>query len=109
MLIVMKFGGTSVGDGARIKNVAELVAANVAQSKSIVVAVSAMSGVTDTLIRAARAAAGGDAETFLRAERDLMTGHLAALDQGVSDVHARGALRDQTRRDLDSFLDFCKT
>jgi len=52
MVVVMKFGGTSVGDGERIANVAKLVAQE--KGKKIVV-VSAMSGVTDKLINVAKA------------------------------------------------------
>ena len=48
--IVMKFGGTSVGDVARIKNVARRVAAERARGHQVAVAVSAMSGVTNQLV-----------------------------------------------------------
>ncbi len=51
-LIVMKFGGTSVGSAERMKNVADIVAHH-AQRAEVVVVVSAMGGVTDMLIRAA--------------------------------------------------------
>jgi aspartate kinase len=50
-LIVQKYGGTSVGDAERIKNVARRVAASRANGDQIVVVVSAMSGVTDNLIK----------------------------------------------------------
>src|SRR6187401_1833847 len=53
-LIVQKFGGTSVGNTERIKNVAERVARYRAQGDQIVVVVSAMSGVTDGLIKLAK-------------------------------------------------------
>ncbi len=53
-LIVQKYGGTSVGDAERIKNVARRVAASRANGDQIVVVVSAMSGVTDSLIALAR-------------------------------------------------------
>jgi aspartate kinase len=53
-LIVQKYGGTSVGDAGRIKNVAQRVAASRRQGDQIVVVVSAMSGVTDRLIKLAR-------------------------------------------------------
>jgi aspartate kinase len=53
-LIVQKYGGTSVGDIDRIKNVARRVAANRAHGDQIVVVVSAMSGVTDGLIKLAK-------------------------------------------------------
>ena len=53
-LIVQKYGGTSVGDAGRIKSVARRVAASRKQGDQIVVVVSAMSGVTDRLIKLAR-------------------------------------------------------
>ena len=48
--IVMKFGGTSVGDIARIKNVANRVKAEVDRGNQVAVVVSAMSGVTNQLV-----------------------------------------------------------
>ena len=53
-LIVQKYGGTSVGNTDRIKNVAARVAKYHAQGDKIVVVVSAMSGVTDNLIKLAK-------------------------------------------------------
>jgi aspartate kinase len=53
-LIVQKYGGTSVGNTERIKNVAARVAKYRAQGDQVVVVVSAMSGVTDGLIKMAK-------------------------------------------------------
>ncbi len=53
-LIVQKFGGTSVANPDRIKNVARRVAKYHANGDQVVVVVSAMSGVTDNLIRMAK-------------------------------------------------------
>ena len=53
-LIVQKYGGTSVGNPDRIKNVAARVAKYRAKGDRIVVVVSAMSGVTDNLIKMAK-------------------------------------------------------
>src|SRR5213080_3754478 len=53
-LLVQKYGGTSVGNPERIKNVARRVAKYRAQGDQIVVVVSAMSGVTDNLIKLAK-------------------------------------------------------
>ena len=53
-LIVQKFGGTSVGNPDRIKNVAKRVADYRKRGDQIVVIVSAMSGVTDNLIKLAK-------------------------------------------------------
>jgi aspartate kinase len=51
MLIVQKFGGTSVGDIPRIKNVAKKVKAELDKKNKVIVVVSAMSGVTNKLVR----------------------------------------------------------
>jgi aspartate kinase len=50
MLIVQKFGGTSVGDIARIKNVSQKVKAELDKKNKVIVVVSAMSGVTNQLV-----------------------------------------------------------
>ena len=50
MLIVQKFGGTSVGDLERIENVAKRVAKTKDQGNDVIVVVSAMSGETNKLI-----------------------------------------------------------
>src|SRR6266481_5138116 len=54
MLIVQKYGGTSVANTDRIKNVAARVGKYHAKGDQIVVIVSAMSGVTDNLIKLAK-------------------------------------------------------
>jgi len=53
-LIVQKYGGTSVGNPERILNVAKRVIATQEAGHDVVVVVSAMSGVTDGLIKLAR-------------------------------------------------------
>jgi aspartate kinase len=50
-LIVQKYGGTSVGDLTRIRNVAQRVAKTRREGNDVVVVVSAMAGETDRLIR----------------------------------------------------------
>src|ERR1051325_1663360 len=53
-MIVMKFGGTSVGDAAAISQVAEIVQSKL--DRAPVVIVSAMTRVTDALLNIARVA-----------------------------------------------------
>lgn len=50
MLIVQKYGGTSVGDLARIRNVADRVARAAKEGNDVVAVVSAMSGETNKMI-----------------------------------------------------------
>lgn len=53
-LIVQKYGGTSVADLERIRNVAKRIAKNYDQGHQVVVILSAMAGITDNLISMAR-------------------------------------------------------
>src|SRR5258708_33681737 len=73
MPIVMKFGGTSVGDAKAIERVATIVRQRLAQRP--VVVVSAMARVTDQLLRMARAAGTGDRKTALTLARELRERH----------------------------------
>jgi aspartate kinase len=109
MRLVMKFGGTSVGDGKRIKNVANLVRGSAAQGHVIVVATSAMSKVTDALINAARRAAEGDAQAYIAVTRALLDQHLVALDDAIENSAARVALRDQIEHKLNGLLELCNS
>jgi Aspartokinases len=56
--LVMKFGGSSVADGAKLRNVGELVK-SLSDENDIIVVTSALGGVTDDLLQCARASASG--------------------------------------------------
>ncbi|HSM85053.1 MAG TPA: aspartate kinase [Candidatus Limnocylindrales bacterium] len=59
-LIVMKFGGTSVGNAARFRQCAEIVS-KAARQDRVAVVVSAMAGVTDLIFKTINHARQGDA------------------------------------------------
>ena len=54
MLIVKKFGGTSVGNAERIQNVANRIAKEYRKGNDVVVVLSAMGKMTDVLIEQAK-------------------------------------------------------
>jgi aspartate kinase len=60
MLIVQKYGGTSVGDPDRIRNVARRVVRTVDAGHRVAVVVSAMAGETSALVGLARELGGDD-------------------------------------------------
>src|SRR6266849_1739848 len=88
--IVMKFGGTSVGNAARIRQCAEIV--NEAASRDrIVVVVSAMSGITDLIFKTIDSARHGDAtgtdnslKKFAALHRDLMLELFSGADAAAA-------------------------
>src|ERR1700722_8623505 len=73
-LHVMKFGGTSVGDASCITRVVQIVRDAAAES-SIVVVVSAMSGVTNRLIEAAHQARAGNSTAVAKSFAAMRSQH----------------------------------
>ncbi len=87
-LIVQKYGGTSVGNPERILNVARRVLATQQAGNSVVVVVSAMSGVTDGLIKLAKEVSSSPAER----EMDVLlaTGEQTTIALTAMAIHALG-------------------
>src|ERR1700745_1575301 len=77
--IVMKFGGTSVGDAKAIGRVVEIVRARLPERP--VVVVSAMARVTDQLLEMARSAGAGDRKTALTLARELRERHYTTASE----------------------------
>lgn len=103
----MKFGGTSVGDGACIRRAAEIVAA-AAKDHSIVVVVSAMSGVTNQLVTAAHEAAKGNSEVAAKLAETLQQQHQEAAAHLVKDNERRAQLGDELSRIIDEAAGLCR-
>jgi aspartate kinase len=124
-LIVQKYGGTSVGNPERIKNVARRIVETQEQGHRVVAVVSAMSGVTDNLIKLARECspnpeeremdvllATGEQTTIaltamainaLGKKAVSLTGAQAGI---VTDgVHTRAKIADLTPKQLKQYLD----
>jgi aspartate kinase len=99
---VLKFGGTSVGSGERIQRVAAIVASTLREASEPfpIVVVSAMSGVTDQLLRIARYACSGEHAACEKELQALRRKHLDAAEKIVEDEDACVALK----HDLESAL-----
>ena len=67
-LVVVKFGGTSVGDGSKIKKAAQSVVNEYMKGKQVVVVVSAVNKTTDELIDLSNDAIGGNMTDRQKAE-----------------------------------------
>ena len=77
--LVMKFGGTSVGSIPAIRQVIEIARAAKADWANVAIVVSAMGGVTDTLLNGV-AASATDEMSAERAAEDLREKHFQALE-----------------------------
>ncbi len=87
----MKFGGTSVGNAERMRRAAEIVREH-AERAEIVVVVSAMSGVTDMLVRASAEASTGNREHGKSVRQELARRHREVADQLLSAGEQAGVL-----------------
>ncbi|WP_126579123.1 aspartate kinase [Tengunoibacter tsumagoiensis] len=91
---VLKFGGTSVGSGERIRRVAAIIA-DIFKDPSTpfpVVVVSAMSGITDQLLRIARAACSQEREQYEQELTTLRQKHLEAAEKVTASERGRAQL-----------------
>ncbi|MBO0721519.1 MAG: aspartate kinase [Blastocatellia bacterium] len=106
MLIVMKFGGTSVGSVERVAQAAELAVSHAKLGHQIVAVTSAMSGVTNQLITAAKSAAQGNWQPAVR--DNLFERHKAVADQLIKgDPARRQSVLEKVGRGLDQFEKLC--
>lgn len=103
----MKFGGTSMGSADAIKQVASIILENAQQGHRVVSVVSAMAGVTDTLIRSARDAEQGNVATYKQAAAQLHQRHVETVRALVTAANRRESLIDEIRSLLDDFEQLC--
>jgi aspartate kinase len=89
-VIVQKYGGTSVGDPSRILNVARRVSATQQAGHQVVVVVSAMSGVTDGLIKLAKEVCGATPPQERELDMLLATGEQTTIALTAMAIHSLG-------------------
>src|SRR5512145_835620 len=101
-MIVMKFGGTSVGSAERIRGVVDLVRQRL--DRQPVVVVSALSKITDLLIKGARLSLERDpaAESI---PSEVLSRHVAVIDAVVP----VGAARDRLVRHVEGIVQELRT
>ncbi len=93
-MVVMKFGGSSVAGAAAIARVCAIVAA---ERRPRVIVVSALGGVTDTLLALAARAAARDLDAALEGVQALRERHAS-----IAGTVRREAERDALLQDLDA-------
>ncbi len=107
MLVVMKFGGTSVGSVDALKNVVEIIKKIHQQGDQVVVVVSAMSGVTDMLLDSARKAERRDEEAVRMAQVKIAQKHSQVTRHFLGDTPQRKKVMGEIRGLVDEFGALC--
>lgn len=108
-VLTMKFGGTSVGSAEAIAQAAAIVIQHAQEGNAVAVVVSAMSGVTDALIKGARTAAAGDARTYQSIAADVRVKHYRAIDALLDQGGERAAMLAMVDSYVDEFATFCRS
>ena len=106
-MITMKFGGTSVGSSDALRQVCEIVRQAHGQPQErlgVVVVTSAMSGVTDALLRAAEAAVKNNLEICTETCNLLQEKHTEVLETLIPDL----AIREQLTTELAQTLRYLR-
>ncbi len=107
MLIVMKFGGTSVGSAERIAQAAELAVKSAKEGHKVIVVTSAMSKVTNKLIAAAENAVAGEYHKTVSDE--LHEPHRQAVHQLMpTEAARRREVLESLRQKFERFETLCK-
>jgi aspartokinase/homoserine dehydrogenase 1 len=96
-LRVVKFGGTSVGDAPRIRKVVEIVR-DAARESSLIVVVSAMSGVTNKLVEAAVHSEAGNREAVERIFEELRERHRAVVGALIHSATVRNRIQNEVEQ-----------
>jgi aspartate kinase len=99
--IVMKFGGSSVATGKKIRHVAELIADNRSEDCAVVAVVSALEGVTDQLIQAAEEAKKGNREYIRKFKQEILERHLTTAKETIK----KGQIREEVENTLKARID----
>lgn len=94
-MIVMKFGGDLVGEAARLREVVALTQQTLAERTQVVLVCTAMAGVTDLLITAARTASAGDMAGAEDVRKTIWTRQRRVAEAVIRDAWEREALTEE--------------
>jgi bifunctional aspartokinase / homoserine dehydrogenase 1 len=105
--LVMKFGGTSIGTVAAMRQAVEITVDVHRDWERLVVVTSAISGVTDLLINSATSAMRGDLVPFQQAKTELSERHFSLIDGLVSRPECQEDVRRQISGLFTEFSNLC--
>ncbi|MCX7984461.1 MAG: aspartate kinase, monofunctional class [Bacteroidetes bacterium] len=105
-ILTMKFGGTSVGSIEAIDQATTIILNATKEWKAVAVIVSAMSGVTDLLIKGASSAAQGDDRTYKEIAETLQAKHKEIIEALVV-LEEQTELKTLVKDFINEFIGLC--
>ncbi len=106
--LTMKFGGTSVGSPEAIQQVVAIVQDHLSKGDDVVVVVSAMSGVTDMLLKSANAAVSADKWTYMSINEDMREKHYEVINRLMQPSDDRDAILNEVDALLTAHMELCE-
>src|SRR5512134_893502 len=106
--LVMKFGGTSVGSVDALVGATRIIQDAKRDWARIVVVTSAMSGVTDLLLKSASLAAQGKVDSLPEAESKLKEKHFSAADALIKDERLCEQAKGEISCLIQLLVDLCR-
>ena len=106
--LVMKFGGTSVGSADALTKVAQIIRDARDEYPRLVVITSAMSGVTDLLLKCASLAAQGNVDSLPEAESTLREKHFSPADTLIKDQKLCEDAKGEINCLIQLLVDLCR-
>ena len=107
--LVMKFGGTSVGSLEALRQAADIVKTQSRNWKSLVVVVSAMNGVTNTLLQCVQSVTQVDQPAYPRLIDDLRTKHLDIVNHLITSPIDKNTQVEMIERFLNELDTICRS
>jgi len=106
--LVMKFGGTSVGSADALTKATQIIKEARAQYPRVVVITSAMSGVTDLLLKSATLATQGNVDSLPTVESNLREKHFSAANALIQDGKRCESTKLEVSRLIESLVNLCR-
>jgi bifunctional aspartokinase / homoserine dehydrogenase 1 len=106
--LTMKFGGTSVGSPEAIQQTATIVKDHLQKGDSVIVVVSAMSGVTDLLLKSAKAAVDADKWTYMNINEEIREKHEEVIYGLIASGDEQESILNEIRELLTAHMELCE-
>jgi len=106
--LVMKFGGTSVGDAEALRHVLAITQTTRARYSNLVIVASALAGVTETLLSQALSASRGDVSALDSVAQTLRQRHRELLGAFVTRPETVSATWNEIEEMIQRFVSLCQ-
>ncbi len=107
-VLVMKFGGTSLGSLEGMEHVIDIVHKAYKEWVTVVVVASAFSGVTNQLLESVNSAAQGDLLPVQSAAISIRARHFEHLQKFITDLPTRAQIQQEVMHLVNDFVNLCQ-